>query len=105
MVFDKFYIVEADSFFYKLLLGLNMHTDLSAHLHTDKCNQLITDWRQCRSDHMVLQLVGYCNSNYSEMLSCLKEERIAKRTESLKMSSEWKSRVNKMKGAEKAELN
>lgn len=77
-----------------------MHPDLSSHLHTDKCNAMISSWRQCRADHVVLQFTGYCNTHYSAMLQCLKEERIARRAENFRKSQEWQRKVKERAQAE-----
>ncbi|KAH1022920.1 COX assembly mitochondrial protein 2 homolog [Dendroctonus ponderosae] len=71
-----------------------MHTDLSAHLHSDKCNELIKLLRQCRIDYPARQLLGKCDHEYIEMTKCLKAERIARRQRSIEQSKIEKERMN-----------
>ncbi|KAJ8923843.1 hypothetical protein NQ315_010425 [Exocentrus adspersus] len=56
-----------------------MHTDLSPHLHSEKCNELIQLLQQCRKDYPFLRLFGKCSPEYSKMVKCLKEERLIRR--------------------------
>ncbi|XP_073820148.1 COX assembly mitochondrial protein 2 homolog [Musca autumnalis] len=55
-----------------------MHTDLSPHLHTSHCNELIEALKRCHEDHKLAKFVGYCNSFDSAVVKCLKQERIAR---------------------------
>ncbi|KAL1492886.1 hypothetical protein ABEB36_011060 [Hypothenemus hampei] len=71
-----------------------MHTDLSPHLHTDKCNDLIRLFRECRIDHPLTKFVGKCDHEYIQMTRCLKQERINKRQRSIEMSKVHKKELH-----------
>ncbi|KAL3270707.1 hypothetical protein HHI36_021235 [Cryptolaemus montrouzieri] len=57
-----------------------MHTDLSNHLHTDKCNELINLLKKCREEDKA-------------MLKCLKQERIDRRNKNHEMSLQRKATI------------
>lgn len=69
-----------------------MHTDLSAHLHSDKCNDLIQLLQKCHDEHPFRKFLGYCNHEDAEMLRCLKQERLARRDQNRIKSEEMKKR-------------
>lgn len=69
-----------------------MHTDLSAHLHSNNCNELIRLLQQCHDDNPFKKFFGYCNHEDAQVLRCLKQERIARRDENRKKSEEMKRR-------------
>lgn len=70
-----------------------MHPDLSPHLHTDKCNRLISLLKQCHEEFAFRKFIGKCNTPYSKMVRCLKEERIARSAQNRRKAQE---RVRKM---------
>uniref|UniRef100_A0A1A9WML3 COX assembly mitochondrial protein n=1 Tax=Glossina brevipalpis TaxID=37001 RepID=A0A1A9WML3_9MUSC len=55
-----------------------MHTDLSPHLHTPYCNQLINELKKCHEEKTFLKFIGACNRFDSAVVKCLKAERIAR---------------------------
>ncbi|VVC28930.1 Cytochrome c oxidase biogenesis protein Cmc1-like [Cinara cedri] len=56
-----------------------MHPDLSPHLHTDECNNLTMEFKNCSSEHYLLRFVGKCDKAYDRMVHCFHLERVAKR--------------------------
>lgn len=70
-----------------------MHTDLSKHLHTEKCNQLIELLGKCRQDNPFGKLFGYCNTEDHRVVNCLKEERVERRRKNYEKSIETHARL------------
>jgi COX assembly protein 2 len=69
-----------------------MHTDLSKHLHTPECNELIDALQKCHVEQPFKKFLGACNEINSAMLRCLKEERLEKRRANFEKSSYKKIR-------------
>lgn len=66
-----------------------MHSDLSAHLHTPECNQLIDLLKKCHEDNKFARFIGVCNTVDQQVVNCLRQER------------RERSRVNRQQAAEK----
>lgn len=54
-----------------------MHTPLSPHLHTEKCQKIIEQLLQCHAERSKFaQLFGACTDLDTQMRACTKAERI-----------------------------
>ena len=57
---------------------VKMHEDLSLHLHTDKCNELILALAECNARQSKFQQAFNlaCNKPYHRMIECLHNDRV-----------------------------
>uniref|UniRef100_A0A1B0FPD7 COX assembly mitochondrial protein n=1 Tax=Glossina morsitans morsitans TaxID=37546 RepID=A0A1B0FPD7_GLOMM len=55
-----------------------MNTDLSPHLHTQDCNQLIDELKKCHEENKFAKFIGACNGFNSSVAKCLKQEHKAR---------------------------
>ncbi|KAI8790924.1 Respiratory chain complex assembly or maintenance protein [Biomphalaria glabrata] len=56
-----------------------MHPDLSPHLHTPECNELIAALKNCHADNPYKKFMGVCNDFDRAVTKCLNDERELKR--------------------------
>ncbi|BES94952.1 Hypothetical protein NTJ_07761 [Nesidiocoris tenuis] len=56
-----------------------MHVDLAPHLHSDECNELIKQLKDCHVTHDVAKFWGACNDIERLMTRCLRREREGRR--------------------------
>nr|CAI5834780.1 unnamed protein product [Callosobruchus analis] len=73
-----------------------MHTDLAEHLHSEKCNEFIKLLQACHIEYPFRKFLGRCNSLDSDMLRCLKAERIERRNRNMEKSKETKRKVSEL---------
>ncbi|XP_055587783.1 COX assembly mitochondrial protein 2 homolog [Uranotaenia lowii] len=52
-----------------------MHSDLSPHLHTPECNQLINLLKKCHEENQFAKFIGVCNTFDQQVVNCLRKER------------------------------
>ncbi|XP_046573293.1 COX assembly mitochondrial protein 2 homolog [Haliotis rubra] len=52
-----------------------MHPDLSGHLHSAECNEIINAFQQCHNRSSSSEFMGYCNDLDRALTRCLKAER------------------------------
>lgn len=73
-----------------------MHTDLSSHLHSEKCNTLINLLKQCHSDYPVRRFFGICNDLDAQMCRCLKDERIQRSKRNREKAKETQEKLRQL---------
>ncbi|KAK4871989.1 hypothetical protein RN001_016113 [Aquatica leii] len=70
-----------------------MHTDLAPHLHSKECNELINLLQNCHIDNPLRKFFGYCNDFDRKVVTCLKNERLARRQRNYEKSLEIKRKI------------
>lgn len=63
----------------RLVIRSSMHPDLSPHLHSEECNELISKLHNCHKENKFLKFIGVCNDIDSAVWKCMKAERLEKR--------------------------
>jgi len=53
--------------------------DVSPYRHTEKCNQLVREFKECHNNNPYLKFTGVCNDIKFAMDKCLKAELEANR--------------------------
>jgi len=73
-----------------------VHTPLDPHLHTDKCNQIITALKKCHAEESLSkQLFGACNQLDHAMRMCTRGERLERTRKKLDNSKVNKEETQK----------
>ncbi|XP_077983507.1 COX assembly mitochondrial protein 2 homolog [Glandiceps talaboti] len=70
-----------------------MHGDLSSHLHTEECNELIKQLQQCHQENPWKKFTGICNELDTAMIKCLRRERENKRHVNAQKAKEMKEKL------------
>ncbi|XP_019629507.1 PREDICTED: COX assembly mitochondrial protein 2 homolog [Branchiostoma belcheri] len=70
-----------------------MHGDLSTHLHTEECNQLIQALQKCHIENPFGRFLGKCNEQNALMDRCLAQERQENRRKNREKAQEKKKKL------------
>lgn len=71
-----------------------MHPDLSPHLHTPQCNDLINQLHRCHEENKLKKFMGACNDIDREVLKCLKAERLRRRANNRILAEERRKKIH-----------
>ncbi|XP_050087493.1 COX assembly mitochondrial protein 2 homolog [Anopheles aquasalis] len=73
-----------------------MHTDLSPHLHTLECNNIIEKLKKCHSENKFGKFLGLCNDLDRQMIVCLRNERKTRQKVNREKALEKQKRVQQL---------
>ena len=73
-----------------------MHPNLSLHLHSQECKEVIEALQKCHSDHPYKKFLGACNDFKRALDSCLYKEYKQQQRQNLQQSIALKKRYQQM---------